>query len=220
MRCDRLACGPCSGAPPKASSGTVYRPLPLPATPRWSAPRCATPSTTATASSSPCSASAPRTQARAARPLHRMATPLREKNLPLVVDNPRFLILPWITIPNLGSHILAIVRRRLPEDWTMSATNARPCSSKRLSRRRATPVPSTGPPAGSLSESRRDAGATTGTINMTNQKRTSGSGPSEKTGSESSTAESSPRDGRPLPEKIANERSPGKITRRPKVYDA
>ena len=43
---------------------------------------------------------------------------LHEKNLPLVVDNPRFLILPWIEIPNLGSHILAIVRRRLPEDWT------------------------------------------------------------------------------------------------------
>ena len=43
---------------------------------------------------------------------------LREKNLPLVVDNPRFLILPWIEIPNLGSHILAIVRRRLPGDWT------------------------------------------------------------------------------------------------------
>ena len=35
-----------------------------------------------------------------------------------MVDNPRFLILPWIKIPNLGSHILAIVRRRLPEDWT------------------------------------------------------------------------------------------------------
>ena len=43
---------------------------------------------------------------------------LREKNLPLVVDNPRFLILPWVEIPNLGSHILAIVRRRLPGDWT------------------------------------------------------------------------------------------------------
>ena len=43
---------------------------------------------------------------------------MREKNLPLVVDNPRFLILPWIEIPNLGSHILAIVRRRLPGDWT------------------------------------------------------------------------------------------------------
>jgi len=35
-----------------------------------------------------------------------------------VVDNPRFLILPWVAIPNLGSHILAIVRRRLPADWT------------------------------------------------------------------------------------------------------
>ena len=43
---------------------------------------------------------------------------LREKNLPFVVDNPRFLILPWIKIPNLGSHILALIRRRLPDDWT------------------------------------------------------------------------------------------------------
>ena len=43
---------------------------------------------------------------------------LREKNLPFVVDNPRFLILPWVKIPNLGSHILAIIRRRLPDDWT------------------------------------------------------------------------------------------------------
>ena len=42
----------------------------------------------------------------------------REKNVHLVVDNPRFLILPWIEIPNLGSHILALVRRRLPLDWT------------------------------------------------------------------------------------------------------
>ena len=43
---------------------------------------------------------------------------MREKNLPFVIDNPRFLILPWITIPNLGSHILSLVRRQLPEDWT------------------------------------------------------------------------------------------------------
>ena len=42
---------------------------------------------------------------------------LREKNLHLVVDNPRFLILPWITIPNLGSHLLAIFRHQLPVDW-------------------------------------------------------------------------------------------------------
>ena len=50
---------------------------------------------------------------------------LREKNLPRVVDNPRFLILPWIHIPNLGSHILAIVRRQLPLDW-MARYNTTP----------------------------------------------------------------------------------------------
>ena len=43
---------------------------------------------------------------------------LGEKNLPLVVNNPRFLILPWIRIPNLGSHIPSLVHRRLPEGWT------------------------------------------------------------------------------------------------------
>ena len=32
--------------------------------------------------------------------------------------NPRFLILPLIRIPNLGSHLLALVRRRMPRDWT------------------------------------------------------------------------------------------------------
>ena len=43
---------------------------------------------------------------------------LREKNLHRVVDNPRFLILPWLVIPNLGSHILALIRQKLPQDWT------------------------------------------------------------------------------------------------------
>ena len=33
---------------------------------------------------------------------------LREKNLPKVIDNARFLILPWIRIPNLASHILSL----------------------------------------------------------------------------------------------------------------
>ena len=42
---------------------------------------------------------------------------LREKNLHLVAGNPRFLILPWITIPNLDSHLLAIFRHQLPVDW-------------------------------------------------------------------------------------------------------
>lgn len=37
---------------------------------------------------------------------------------PLVVDNLRFLILPWIIIPKLGSHILTLIRQRLFEDWS------------------------------------------------------------------------------------------------------
>ena len=43
---------------------------------------------------------------------------IRGKNLLLVVDNPRFPILPSIHIPTLDSHILAIVRRQLPIDCT------------------------------------------------------------------------------------------------------
>ena len=45
------------------------------------------------------------------------STQTRENNLSLVVDNSRFLIRPWVRVPNLASHILSIVRRRLPEDW-------------------------------------------------------------------------------------------------------
>ena len=43
---------------------------------------------------------------------------LREKNLPKIIDNARFLILPWIRIPNLASHILSVVCRQLIADWT------------------------------------------------------------------------------------------------------
>ena len=42
---------------------------------------------------------------------------VRTKNLSCVIDNPRFLILPWNKIPNLGSHILALMRRSVPVDW-------------------------------------------------------------------------------------------------------
>lgn len=41
----------------------------------------------------------------------------RQRNLHLVVNNARFLILPWIQRKNLASRILALVSRRLPEDW-------------------------------------------------------------------------------------------------------
>lgn len=43
--------------------------------------------------------------------------PTRERNLPLVVNHARYLILPWIQLPCLASHLLACVQRQLPHDW-------------------------------------------------------------------------------------------------------
>ena len=44
-------------------------------------------------------------------------TDQRQRNLHLVVNNARFLIPPWIHCKNLASRILALVSRRLPDDW-------------------------------------------------------------------------------------------------------
>ncbi len=41
----------------------------------------------------------------------------RVRNLKMVVNNSRFLILPWVRCPNLASRILGAVARRLPADW-------------------------------------------------------------------------------------------------------
>lgn len=43
--------------------------------------------------------------------------PQRLKNLQLVVNNARFLILPWIQSKGLASKILSISARQLPHDW-------------------------------------------------------------------------------------------------------
>lgn len=41
----------------------------------------------------------------------------RRRNLHLIVNNARFLILPWIKCKNLASRALALVSRRLADDW-------------------------------------------------------------------------------------------------------
>ena len=41
----------------------------------------------------------------------------RQRNLPLVVNHARYLILPWIRLPCLASHLLARLQRQLPRDW-------------------------------------------------------------------------------------------------------
>ncbi len=45
------------------------------------------------------------------------SAPTRQRNLPLVVNHARYLILPWIRIPALASHLLACLQRQLPDDW-------------------------------------------------------------------------------------------------------
>lgn len=41
----------------------------------------------------------------------------RDRNIPFVAQNTRFLILPWVRVPCLASHILGRMARILPRDW-------------------------------------------------------------------------------------------------------
>lgn len=41
----------------------------------------------------------------------------RENRLRLIVNNTRYLILPWIRVKNIASRILGLAVRRLPADW-------------------------------------------------------------------------------------------------------
>jgi hypothetical protein len=41
----------------------------------------------------------------------------RQQNLQLIVNNARFLILPWVRSENLASKILGLTARQLPQDW-------------------------------------------------------------------------------------------------------
>lgn len=41
----------------------------------------------------------------------------RQRNLKAVVNNARFLILPWVRVQSLGSKLLSMAARRLADDW-------------------------------------------------------------------------------------------------------
>lgn len=41
----------------------------------------------------------------------------RRQNLSLIANNMRFLILPWVRVAHLASHLLAASRRRIAADW-------------------------------------------------------------------------------------------------------
>jgi hypothetical protein len=41
----------------------------------------------------------------------------KQKRLHLVLSNDRFLIFPWVQVPNLASHALALASRQIGDDW-------------------------------------------------------------------------------------------------------
>jgi hypothetical protein len=41
----------------------------------------------------------------------------RRQHLPEVIANSRFLILPWLRVPHLASHVLGLALRRVGQDW-------------------------------------------------------------------------------------------------------
>ena len=45
------------------------------------------------------------------------SAPVRERNLHAVANNSRFLILPWVKVPHLASHLLSRIARRIQADW-------------------------------------------------------------------------------------------------------
>jgi hypothetical protein len=45
------------------------------------------------------------------------SVPQRQKNLALVANNTRFLVLPWVRVPGLGSWILGHIHRQIAADW-------------------------------------------------------------------------------------------------------
>jgi hypothetical protein len=45
------------------------------------------------------------------------SAPQRQRHLGLIVNNTRFLILPWVKVPHLASWILGQISRRLSGDW-------------------------------------------------------------------------------------------------------
>ena len=41
----------------------------------------------------------------------------RERNLQMLTNNTRFLVLPWVAVPNLASHVLGLTIQRIRADW-------------------------------------------------------------------------------------------------------
>jgi len=42
---------------------------------------------------------------------------VRKRNLQWLTNNTRFLVLPWVEVPHLASHVLGLIARRIRADW-------------------------------------------------------------------------------------------------------
>ena len=51
------------------------------------------------------------------RPLHRLGREARRRNIRFIAYNTRFLILPWVRVDHLASHILGRMAARISDDW-------------------------------------------------------------------------------------------------------
>jgi len=43
----------------------------------------------------------------------------RMRGLSLMTNNSRFLVLPWVNVPHLASHILSLIAKRISSDWEL-----------------------------------------------------------------------------------------------------
>ncbi len=43
----------------------------------------------------------------------------RMRGLSLMTNNSRFLVLPWVNVPHLASHILSLISRKILDDWQL-----------------------------------------------------------------------------------------------------
>ena len=100
----------------------------------------------------------------------------RERNLQLIVNNARFLILPWVQSQNLASKLLALAARLLPKTGT-TATPTGPFCWKPSSTPNASPAPATRRPTGSMSDRPKGAANWTGTTRPICPPKASGSTP-------------------------------------------
>lgn len=92
--------------------------------------------------------------------------PARERNLSSVANNTRFLVLPWVSVSHLASHLLSRIARRIQADWLAKYDHTLYCLETFVdsSTPAAIAVCATGPPTGSWSATARGAPATTVSI--------------------------------------------------------